>query len=167
MADERTGGPPTDDMSTPEEKDRRTFFRDLFWTTGFQIFGTVVAGLILLVGGFVVGRVTKSSGTHWAAPENVRFVIEDDVNGGVWGLTGTVTQRLLPHTEKPPNAVRWFAEGEPVIVRCTQAGTGYAVQENGHEATWHWYGKLQDETWIPLAAFRQTSKDGSQGVATC
>lgn len=150
-------------MNAPEGEKRREFFAGLAWTTLFQVLG----GIALLLVGAYIGRETRSSDPHWPAPENVRFVIEDNVNGGVWGLTGPVTQELLPHAEKPPNAVRWFARGEKVIVRCTQPGTGYAVVENRHGATWHWYGKLQDETWIPLAAFQQTSEDGSQGVATC
>jgi hypothetical protein len=136
-------------------------------TTGFQIAGSVIAGVILLGAGVFIGRQTKDTGPSWPPPEDVRFVVEDDVNGGVWSLTGPVAEELIPQEARPPNAVRWLSDEEAVIVRCVRPGTGYRVEENKKESTWHWYGRLRDEAWIPLAALQETSKDGSQGVATC
>ncbi len=166
-ADGDTRKPASPETKPGQENGRREFFFGLAWTTVFQILGTVIAGLILLAGGVVIGRQTKDTGPSWPSPEDVRFVVEDDVNGGVWSLTGPVAEELFPHEAKPPNAVRWLKKEDAVIVRCVRPGTGYRVEVNKEESTWHWYGRLRDETWIPLAALQETSKDGSQGVATC
>jgi hypothetical protein len=155
----------TADMSPNADEDGRGFIGKLLTTTAFQIVGSVIASLVV---GVLIGRASEKSGSQFPPPENVQFVVEDSVNGGVWSLTGRVTEKLFEEEDKPPNAVRWLRNGEKVIVRCVQSGTGYQVEENGHEtAPWHWYGQLSSEAWIPIAAVEETSKDGSQGVATC
>jgi hypothetical protein len=134
--------------------------------------------LAIVIGAVVVAFLLSGGGSNKpggsssvAAPGSVvtggRLTVEDIRYHGTWELTSPNAIRLLPRTDRPADARQWVPEGTNVTVACAGAHTAYAVINKGRQERWRWWAHLTGGGWVAMAAFKQTTTDGSQGFETC
>jgi len=102
-------------------------------------------------------------------PPSVRgFTVGDAYLGGTWARLDPNDGTWYSKSNKPSNAKYWFPDGLGVGVDCARAAAAYQVHwADGTVTTWAWWAHVTDNTWVPMAALKETTNDGSQGLVTC
>jgi hypothetical protein len=131
-----------------------------------SVIGPVIAAILIyhFVGS---GATTSSPSRSELAPADRHFTVEDILYHGTWALDAPTVTKLQPRTKRPANAREWLPEGTSVTIACAKKGAAYKVKNKGKEEVWLWWAHVTNGSWIAMAAFKQTTIDGSQGFETC
>jgi hypothetical protein len=152
------------------KKSRRRQLTELSGKAIALIFASVIGPVIaaILIYHFVgSGSTTSSPLLSEPAPADHRFTVEDILYHGTWALDAPTATKLQPRTRRPANAREWLPEGTSVTIACAKKGAAYKVKNKGKEEIWLWWAQVTNSSWVAMAAFRQTTIDGSQGFETC
>jgi hypothetical protein len=113
------------------------------------------------------GSSSSTPPSEPATPTNHHFTVEDIDNHGVWELNTPTATKLLPRNSRPANAREWLTEGASATITCAKKGSAYGIENREKHEIWHWWAHLTNGSWVAMAAFKQTKRDGSQGFETC
>lgn len=149
--------------------------REDFWArTRKAVFGwfglvsaAVVAAAVVVVLGIGGSDSSKSESEKREGRSNLGLTVENVVRGGVWSLKEPIMEHFGSRDERPADAYGWIPNGTAVIAECARIGHGYQAEVEGEFDTWHWYAQLKNGTWLPMAGFQETMKDGPFGLRIC
>ena len=103
-------------------------------------------------------------------PPTVSGQVFDNFLGGTWARSDPNNGTWYASSSRPSNGSYWLNNNAGVSINCTRYAAGYIVYYSGGSSTWHWWARLTDGNWIPVAATRygQTANDGAYpGVIQC
>jgi len=153
--------------------DGKTPWRERLADLSIKTLASIVGGVITAVVAAVLIAHFVGSGSNPSVPPpaisspNHQFTVEDILYHGTWVLAAPTSTRLLPRTDRPPNAREWLSENATVTIDCAIRAAGYEVINKEKHEHWHWWARIANGGWIAMAAFKQTKVDGSQGFETC
>jgi hypothetical protein len=114
--------------------------------------------------------VATTTTTTMVPRRTATAVIHDDFLGGTWARSSPDDGTWYRSDRRPPNGVRWLANGTSVTVDCTARRAAYRVYGLG-AGTWYWWIRMADGTWSPVAATQWaqpvTVDSPYPGVDTC
>src|SRR5208283_5361728 len=110
---------------------------------------------------------TFSSAPNNSTPTNEPLIIQDSYQGGVWTRASPEPGPLPGQADRPSNGIRWLPNRRLIRPLCAEAAASYPVKLNGKSETWKWWAELPDHSWMPMAAFQETTADGPYNLPNC
>ena len=130
--------------------------------TWIQVLCAVV-GVTLAVLTYLAATRSTSPSSAGGGP----LVVQDAYQGGVWARTQPQAGSLPPQSVHPEDGVKWIPNKTTEVPICARKAAPYPVTNDGNRQTWYWWAELRDHSWMPMAAFQETSTDGPYSLRAC
>jgi hypothetical protein len=116
----------------------------------------VVAAVAAVLGLAATGTFTGDGNPAVPGPVST-LTVTDAVNGGAWARADPDQGTLPPRTDRPSNAIAWLPNGRKETPICAKSAATYPVVFATQHQVWRWWAELRDRSWLPMAAFRETT----------
>jgi hypothetical protein len=139
-----------------------------FWKRFNEVVPTWIQAVCAIAA--IVLTILAATGTFSSSPSTIKsgpLVVQDAYQGGVWTRTRPEPGPLPAQQDRPANGVAWIQNKTVLTPLCAEAASPYPVKNDGKNQIWRWWAQLHNRSWMPMAAFQETSVDGAYNLPAC